>query len=241
MTPLDRAALAADPRNQSANWFPTVAAQFAGARCADDHPRCGGVRGCSSRPRVSGGRSECIATNRSKRRALSLAVNHGQIQIVRLLLDLGADVDERILLVELEEPTISWGTPLWYAAPTGQRDIAELLLDRGADTNANVYASGWPLRNAWNHKDHAVKRLLLSRGAKPQPYMVAEAHDVTEARRLLESDASEELANELAWSAADHGSPAIVELAIQRLNWTADDARWHWIFIQPIRGCGRRK
>jgi ankyrin repeat protein len=154
------------------------------------------------------------------------------------LLDLGADVDERIMLDELEEPTPSWGTPLWYASLAGQSDIAELLLDRGADPNANVYASGWPLRNAWGHKDDTVKRLLLARGAKPQPYMVAEAHDEGEARRLLETDASEGLASELAWSAADHGCPAIVELALKRLNWPIDDPKWHWILIQPIRGVG---
>jgi ankyrin repeat protein len=125
---------------------------------------------------------------------------------------------------------------LWYAALAGQRDIAELLLDRGADPNANVYASGWPLRNAWGHKDDSVKRLLLQRGAKVQPYMVAEAHDVGEAKRLLEADASEHLARELVWSAADHGCPAIVELALARLKWPANDPAWHWILIQPIRG-----
>ena len=169
---------------------------------------------------------------------LSLAVNHGHIEIVRLLLDLGADVDERVMLHELEEPTVSWGTPLWYAALAGQRDIAELLLDRGADPNANVYASGWPLRNAWGHQDDSVKRLLLERGAKPQPYMVAEAHDVAEARRLLEADTSEDLARELVWSAADHGCPAIVEMALARLAWPSQDPAWHWVLIQPIRGAG---
>ena len=100
------------------------------------------------------------------------------------------------------------------------------------------YASGWPLRNAWGHRDDSVKRLLLARGAKPQPYMIAEAHDVDEARRLFEADTSEELAREFAWSAADHGCPAIVELALKRLNWRSDDPRWHWILIQPIRGVG---
>ncbi|MDD1677958.1 MAG: ankyrin repeat domain-containing protein, partial [Methanomicrobiales archaeon] len=169
---------------------------------------------------------------------LSLAVNHGHIEIVRLLLDLGADVDERVMLHELEEPTVSWGTPLWHAALAGQRDIAELLLDRGADPNANVYASGWPLRNAWGHRDDSVKRLLLQRGAKPQPYMVAEAHDVAEARRLLEADTSEDLARELVWSAADHGCPAIVEMALARLAWPSQDPAWHWVLIQPIRGAG---
>jgi ankyrin repeat protein len=156
---------------------------------------------------------------------LTLAVNHGGLEMVRLLLDLGADVDERILLEELEEPTESWGMPLWHAALAGRLDITKLLLDRGADPNANVYASGWPLRNAWNHPDDSVKKLLLERGAKPQPYMIAELHDTEEVARLLASDSSEELARELVWSAADHGCPEIIEMAIPRLLWPVNDAR----------------
>jgi ankyrin repeat protein len=165
-------------------------------------------------------------------------VKHGHLEIVRLLLDLGADVDERTTLRELEEPTLSWGTPLWYAALANEHEIAELLLDRGADPNANVYASGWPLRNAWNHKDGAVKKLLLERGARPQPYMIAENHDVGEARKLLDADPREETAQELVWSAADNGCPEIVELALARLTWAPEDRRWHWVLIQPIRGSG---
>jgi ankyrin repeat protein len=142
------------------------------------------------------------------------------------------------MLTEVEEPTASWGFPLWYAALANQRDIVELLLNRGADPNANVYASGWPLRNAWGHKDDSVKRLLLERGARPQPYMVAEAHDEGEAKRLLENDTSEGLASELVWSAADHGCPAIVEMALKNLTWPPKDPRWHWVLMQPIRGVG---
>src|SRR5262249_7904654 len=161
--------------------------------------------------------------------------NHGQLEMVRLLLDLGADVDERTMLHQLEEQVLSWGKPLWHAAWNGNRDIAELLLDRGADPNSNVYASGWPLQHAYRHPDGVVKKLLLDRGAKPQPYMVAEAHDIEEARRLLEADSSEDLASELAWAAADQGCPAIVEMALSRLAWPRDSSRWHWILIQPVR------
>src|SRR5579875_1951245 len=103
---------------------------------------------------------------------LSLAVNHSQLEMVKLLLDLGADVDERVLLEELEEPTLSWGAPLWHAARNNQVEIARVLLDHGADPNANVYASGWPLGHAFHHKDGELKRLLLERGAKLQPHTV---------------------------------------------------------------------
>jgi ankyrin repeat protein len=242
LTALDRAALASHPHNDHANQFAAI------AKLLLEHGAELTIRAAVALADASRIR-ELVADNPAVLREISwtkgglltLAVNHGHIEIVRLLLDLGTDVDERIMLEELEEPTPSWGTPLWYAALAGQRDIVELLLDRGADPNANVYASGWPLRNAWGHKDDSVKRLLLARGAKPRPYMIAEAHDVDEARRLLGNDTSEELAKELAWSAADHGSAAILELALRRLNWNSDDPRWHWILIQPIRGVGTNR
>ena len=169
---------------------------------------------------------------------LTLAVNHRQLATAELLLDLGADVDERILLEELEEPTESWGMPLWHAAWAADLAMARLLLDRGADPNANVYASGWPLSRAWDHQDDRVKKLLLERGAKRQPYMVAVAHDIEEAKRLLAEAPNEEVVSELAWSAAEHGCPEIVAMAIAHLDWPAQDRRWHWMLIQPIRGAG---
>ena len=237
-TALDRAALSADPRNRHAQEFPAVARLlleqgaeltiFAAVALGD------AVR---VRALIASDASLLRRTGRGGG-LLSLAVNHAQLEMVRLLLDLGADVDERTMLEELEEPTLSWGMPLWYAALGNRLDITRLLLDRGADPNANVYASGWPLRNAWSHEDESVKRLLLARGAKPQPYMVAETHDVAEAERLLESEPAEHVVQELLWSAADHGCPEIVELALPYLTWPLDDPRWHWVLMQPIRGAG---
>jgi ankyrin repeat protein len=169
---------------------------------------------------------------------LSLAVRHGQIETVRLLLDLGADVNERTTLDELEEPTESWGQPLWLAAAAGRRDIAELLLDRGADPNANPYASGWPIDHAYRRDDAPMKQLLLDRGAKPKPWTVTLAHDTDAARRMLEEDPGEEVARELVWSAACNAVPAIIEMALPRLQWPRDDPRWNWILVQPPRSAG---
>jgi ankyrin repeat protein len=55
---------------------------------------------------------------------------------------------------------------------------------------------------------------------------------------MLAADAGEEVARELAWGAACNGCPAIVELALARLGWAADDRRWHWILVQPPRSSG---
>ena len=236
-TALDRAAWAVGPRNDREMRFPAV------ARLLLDHGAemtlaAAVALGDAERVR------EMIAADpsplkRSLRNGglLTLAVNHGRIEMVRLLLDLGADVDERVLLEEMEEPTLSWGGPLWHAALGNRIEISRLLLDRGADPNANVYASGWPLGHAWNHKGGELKRLLLERGAKPQPYMVAANHDVEMARRMLDGDPDEHTVHELLWSAADNGCPEIVALALPHLErWPLDERGWHWVLMQPPRG-----
>jgi ankyrin repeat protein len=229
-TPLDRAALAA------ADDFPAIANLLLnqGAELT--------IQGAVALGNAARFR-ECLAADPTALRRIeynggliTLAVNHGQLEIVQLLLDLGADVDERIMLEELEEPALSWGMPLWHAALDNNFAITQLLLDRGADPNANVYASGWPLSRAWNHKDDSVKRLLMERGAKRQPHMIAETHDVAEATRLLQNAPPEDLVHELLWPAAEYGCPAIVELALPLVKWPLDDPRWHWVMIQPIRG-----
>jgi ankyrin repeat protein len=238
LTPLDHAALSVDPRNDAAARFPVV------AKLLLEHGAELTVRGAVALGDEAPVR-ELIAAEPGLVRAISsdgglvtLAVKHRQMAMVRLLLDLGADVNERIFLEELEEPTESWGMPLWHAALAGDFAITKLLLDRGADPNANVYASGWPLRNAWWHEDESVKKLLIERGARVHPYMVAQMHDVEAARKILAENPGEEAVHELLWSAADHGCPEIVLLALPHLHWELNDPRWNWVLIQPIRGAG---
>jgi ankyrin repeat protein len=238
LTPFDHAALGADPRNDRATRFPRAAVVLLqhGSKLT---LRAAVAMGEGLRVRQLIAAEPGLLREIKDPGLLTLAVKHRQLEVSHLLLDLGADVDERILLESLEEPTESWGMPLWNAALAGDLAMTRLLLDRGADPNANVYASGWPLRNAWGHKDDSVKKLLLERGAKPQPYMVAEMHDIAEAKRLLADAPSEELVRELTWSAADHGCPEIVELALPQLDPSPQDSRWwHWLIIQPIRGAG---
>jgi ankyrin repeat protein len=120
---LDRAAQSVEPRNDYAQRFPAV------ARLLLDHGAeitISVAVALGDAERVRGMiAADPAALRRMLRNGglLSLAVKHNQLEMAELLLDLGADVDERVLLEELEEPTLSWGAPLWYAALGNQLEI----------------------------------------------------------------------------------------------------------------------
>ena len=117
-TALDRAALAADPS------FPSI------AKLLIEHGAEVTIRaavGLADVPRIRESIQADPASLRQVRKGgglLTLAVKHGHREIVRLLLDLGADVDERVMLEQVEEPTLSWGHPLWCAAKLNEIELA---------------------------------------------------------------------------------------------------------------------
>src|SRR4029077_12343821 len=75
-----------------------------------------------------------VETRPSGRRPLSAAVHFGREDIVRLLLERGADPT-------WEEPTAPQGQSLHDAARAGNRALVELLLAHGADPNSSVNSS----------------------------------------------------------------------------------------------------
>lgn len=96
-----------------------------------------------------------------KRSALDLAVHAGHVDVVRVLLDAGADPRQR---------AGAYGevTPLGLAAMYGYVAVAELLLDAGATTGAQGRLNFPPLVLAATSTEHGHPRmvdLLLRRGA----------------------------------------------------------------------------
>ena len=67
---------------------------------------------------------------------LHSASRYGHVDIARLLLDRGSDVNVR--------ESQRW-TPLHYASRYGYLDLARLLIDRGADVNAHKEDRWTPL------------------------------------------------------------------------------------------------
>ena len=91
---------------------------------------------------------------------LRVAIDAGDIEKVRLLLDKGTDVNERDDYQYM---------PLHRALEKGRGDIAKMLLDKGADIEAKSESGGTALKNAiwyagWNdYKD--IVEMLLKKGA----------------------------------------------------------------------------
>jgi ankyrin repeat protein len=73
---------------------------------------------------------------------LEAAVKGNRPEVLRRLLDLGLDPDERTQVGALAEQSWSAGRPLFQAVVLNRIDLARVLLERGADPNAGVWTAG---------------------------------------------------------------------------------------------------
>ncbi|KAM0276585.1 hypothetical protein ACHAQH_006590 [Verticillium albo-atrum] len=120
---------------------------------------------------------------------LSVAVESGKLELVRLLLDHGANIEA---VFKGAEDGDSMDTALTLAARDGSTEIVELLLQRGANPNhyegdldPPIYLASW--------RGHVeVVNMLLEKGADPNAQLdgqdwtaVHAAYDNPEAMRLL--------------------------------------------------------
>ena len=178
---------------------------------------------------------------------LRIAASHNRPEILRLLLDLGFDPDERKRFGEAggDQVVFTWGMPLWHCASSGKYEMAELLLSRGADPNADVYASGTPLYQAYGRRDWKMVELLERHGGRPNGTLAGLYRQTDLAKRLLAGEAGaaapdqmfegKPLAEELLWAGACGGDAEIVRMALERVDWPRDDPRWFHILEQPLR------
>lgn len=101
--------------------------------------------------------AEATSTSPATLPPLAVAAQHGQVNIVRLLLSATAEIDA---------PTPQGASPLLLAAHAGHASTVELLLEAGSDTIDRPLLSGsTPLLGAVQHGHTAVVQLLLRFGA----------------------------------------------------------------------------
>jgi ankyrin repeat protein len=169
---------------------------------------------------------------------LTLAIKHRHREIIELLLDLGFDPNERLRVGGAEDPMYSWGAPLRACVKQGDLDLAKLLLDRGADPNGQNSYYGSPVYMAYCEKNQPMIELLQSCGGYLNAAEAGYAGQTEIVRKMLagELDPHFEEAQyggkttleQLVATGANSGTPEIVRMALERIDWPRGDGRRYW-------------
>ena len=101
-------------------------------------------------------------------RPVSAAARRGDVAMVALLLEHGADPN-------LPEEGAPQGHALWSAVDRRDHELVKLLLRYGADPNCEVESSGTPYGHA--QKDPALRELLRAHGGKDSPHEFPELQE----------------------------------------------------------------
>ena len=197
--------------------------------------------------------ASCPLESLQGRGVLEAAVRGDRPEVVRRLLEMGLDPNERMQLGQLEDQTFSSGGPLLEAVNTGRIDMARLLLAHGADPNASVYTSGSATAAAYtggsprtHAPDQAMIDLMVEHGGWIDAGSVGYMGNVELAGRMLQGEldphlesgtfSGETVAEQILWSGASGRSVEIVRMALERIDWPRDDPRWFWMLWRPLPG-----
>jgi len=151
------------------------------------------------------------------RRPISIAADRDDLEMVRLLLQRGADPN-------LPEEGAPRGHALWTAVYHKRREMARALVEHGADPNAMVESSGTPMMHAL--KDPELYALLRAHGGIDEPtereqLSRALGDDLEAAKRLLKQNPTLIEDTGANWNEgilagpANAGNHALIKLLIQ--------------------------
>jgi ankyrin repeat protein len=140
---------------------------------------------------------------------LKNAAARGHIEIVRLLLENGADPNLP------EEGIAPHGQALYSAAANGYYEIARLLLEHGAYPNPEVESSADALSRAISNSDQAMIDLLCSYGAARAVHLMAYYGDVHTAAAVFAANPALADDPEALSNAAGEGQEAFVRLMLR--------------------------
>jgi ankyrin repeat protein len=148
--------------------------------------------------------------------------------IVRLLIDAGADPNALTTGRGSELPGPGSETPLHYAASSDDVDVAAALIDGGADLETPDGSIGTPLDNAVGYACWHVARLLVVRGARVEKVWHAGALGrLDRLDELLVPGIDPEQVSQGFWHACAAGQRRAAERLLSAgadLNWEPDYA-----------------
>jgi ankyrin repeat protein len=149
-------------------------------------------------------------------------------QIVRLLINAGADPNALTTSRGSETAGPGDETPLHYAASSDDADVAEALIDGGADIEVPNGSIGTPLANAVGYGCWQVARLLVARGARvDKAWHAAALGMLGRLDAILGSDPPARDVSQAFWHACTGGQRRAAEYLLSRgadLNWEPDYA-----------------
>ena len=175
---------------------------------------------------------------------LEAAVLGNHIEVLRRLLDLGLDPDERTQVGQIAEQSWSAGGPLFQTVVLNRVEMARLLLERGADPNAAVWCSGSATYRAYESRNPEMIALLTQYGGWIDPGSAGYARQAEIARKMLAGDidphlepnSGQTVAEQLLWGGASSLCAEIVRMALEHVDWPPDDPRWFWMLWRPLPG-----
>ena len=149
-------------------------------------------------------------------------------QIVRLLIEAGADPNALTTARGSDKPGPGSETPLHYAASSDDLEVAEALIDGGADIEVPDGSIGTPLDNAVGYTCWHVARLLVARGARVEKAWHAAALGMLDRlEAVLGSDPLAQDVSQAFWHACAGGQRRAAQYLLSRgadLAWEPDYA-----------------
>ncbi len=140
---------------------------------------------------------------------LKNAAAGGHLEIVRLLLDHGADPNLP------EEGIAPHGQALYLAVVGGHHAVARLLLEQGANPNPAVESSADALSRAISNGDDAMIELLCSYGAARETELLAYDGDIRTAAAVFAADPAKAEDPDALAAAAAEGKESFVRLMLR--------------------------
>lgn len=169
---------------------------------------------------------------------ISIAADKGHREVVRLLLERGADPDTPYDKYE-GYPVAERGAPLHAAALNDDLEMASLLLEHGASAHTVMDASGNALNWAIANGNDAMEKLLLRHGAFPgfddgasPGFYAANSDNISVDAALVNSDPS--CAKEVLKGAVHGGHPDLVAVCLSQ-NPSFTESEMHEVMCLAMR------
>ncbi|NKB72754.1 MAG: sigma-70 family RNA polymerase sigma factor [Candidatus Latescibacteria bacterium] len=171
---------------------------------------------------------------------LTIAAHEGHIEIVRLLLEAGADPNAEIM-DSRNEDRIEMGSPLLFAIAKEHFDVAELLLDAEARTDTPTIFGALAVADAaYACKNKKIRDRVFINGGRPMTFTYVKHKDYLMIGELLDRDGlasqdnTDSVIKQIIRWGMYFGDTALVQMSLKH-NPQLSDHEWFGVIWEAIR------